>query len=198
MPTRTPLNHTGTIRLETTRLILRPTAVTDAAQMFRNWASDAQVVKYLFWSPHADVTETQSVLTKWAQEYAKPDYYHWGIVCKETGEIIGTIAVMGLAETHQSAEIGYCISRAQWNRGYMSEVVAAVIRHMLFVVGLNRVSASHDTNNPASGRVMQKCGMQLEGIRRQSRFCPRRGFYDSAYYAILKSDFDEKEADALL
>jgi len=196
MPIQTPLRHTGTVRLETPRLILRPTAVTDAAQMFSNWASDEQVTQYVFWNPHADVAETQGILAKWAAEYARPDYYHWGIVCKETGETIGTIAVMGLAETHQSAEIGYCISRAQWNRGYMSEAVAAVVRHMLFAVGLNRVSASHDTNNPASGRVMQKCGMQFEGIRRQSRFCPRRGFYDSAYYAILKSDLEEKDADA--
>jgi len=65
------------------------------------------------------------------------------------------------------------------------------LKSLNHTVGLNRISASHDTNNIASGRVMQKCGMTFEGIQRQAHYCVRRGFYDSACYAILKYDFEK-------
>jgi ribosomal-protein-alanine N-acetyltransferase len=71
----------------------------------------------------------------------------------------------------------------------MSEAVAAMIAHLFNVVGLNRIADSHDLNNVGSGRDMQKCGMTFERIQRQAHYCVRRGFYDSACYAILKFDF---------
>lgn len=191
MPELKPLNHTGTVRLETERLILRPTSISDAEQMFNNWASDPEVTKYLFWKPHSDVEETKVILSKWDKENERPDYYHWGIVQKESGQIIGTGGVLGLNEKHHSADLGYCISRTYWGKGYMTEAVAAMIQHLFNIVGLNRITASHDTNNIASGRVMQKCGMAFEGIKRQAHYCVRRGFYDSACYAILKTDFEK-------
>lgn len=186
-----PLNHTGTIRLETDRLILRPTSINDAEQMY-NWASDPEVSKYLFWQPHADIEVTKGVLADWDKKNERLDYYHWGIVLKDTEQIIGAGGVVGgVDERHHSADLGYCLSRAYWGKGYMTEAISAMIAYLFNTVGLNRISASHDTDNVASGRVMQKCGMTFEGIRRQSHYCVRRGFYDSAYYAILKTDFEK-------
>ena len=188
MPELTPLNHKGTIILETEHLILRPTSISDAEQMYKNWASDPEVTKYLVWSPHSDIEVTKSVLADWDKENDRLDYYHWGIVLKETGEIIGTGGTFGINERHQNTELGYCLSRKYWGKGYMSEAVAAMIKYLFNTVGLNRIAACHDPENIGSGRVMQKCGMKFEGIQRKSRFCPERGFYDLAYYAILKSD----------
>ena len=185
-----PLNHTGTVRLETERLILRPMSITDADQMYSNWASDTEVSKYMSWEPHVDIAATKSILTKWINEYAKMDYYHWGIELKKTDQIIGSAGTQGINEKHRTADLGYCLGRAYWGKGYMSEAVAAMIRHLFNTVGFNRISASHDVNNIGSGRVMQKCGMVFEGIQRQAHYCPRRGFYDSAYYAILKTDYE--------
>ena len=186
------LNHTGSVRLETTRLILRPTSISDAEQMFANWASDPEVTKYLMWLPHDDVEITKGILTNWDKENEKPDYYHWGIELKDNGQIIGTGGTLGINERHRSTELGYCSSHSQWGRGLMTEAVAAMIEHLFNVVGLNRIAAVHDTNNPASGRVMQKNGMVFEGIRRQAHFCTKRGFYDLACYAILKDEYEKK------
>jgi len=184
-----PLNHTGTVRMETERLILRPTSISDAGQMYKNWASDPEVTKYLVWEPHADVEVTKGVLAQWDTKNEKMDYYHWGIVLKETGEIIGTGGSLGIDERNQSTELGYCMSRAYWGKGYMSEAVAAMIKYLFDTVGLNRIAARHDPENAGSGRVMQKCGMSYEGLQRQAHFCSRRGFYDLACYAIVKSDY---------
>jgi len=57
-----PLNHTGTVCLETERLVLRPMSVSDAEQMYKNWASNPEVAKYMSWSPHADIEVKKSVL----------------------------------------------------------------------------------------------------------------------------------------
>ena len=187
-----PLNHTGSVPLQTERLMLRPTRLSDAEQMFANWASDPQVTQYLSWEAHADVEVTKSVLALWNRENERADRYHWGIVLKETGQIIGTVGVLTLQEQWQSAEIGYCIGRDHWGKGYMSEAVAALFAHLFTTVGLNRITARHDLDNIASGRVMQKCGMAFEGVERKARYCARRGFYDAACYAILKSDFEDQ------
>jgi len=191
-----PLNLTGTVRLETERLILRPTSILDAEHMYKNWASDPEVTKYLSWPPHANIEVTKSVLANWDSMNEKPDYYHWGIVFKETGELIGTGGIISINEKHQSTDLGYCMSRAYWNKGIMSEAVAAMIKHLFNTVGFNRIFACYDPENVASGRVMQKCGMVFEGIQRQANFCPRRGFYDLAFYAIVKDDYDKEASIA--
>jgi len=185
-----PINHTGSVRLETERLILRPTSITDAEQMFNNWASDPEVTRYLKWQPHADIEATKSVLAGWDKDNERLDYYHWGIALKETGQIIGTCGTFGISEKNHSTELGYCMSRVHWGKGIMSESVAAVITHLFNTVGVNRIAACHDPNNIGSGRVMQKCGMVFEGIKRQAGFTARRGFFDLACYAILKSDYN--------
>jgi ribosomal-protein-alanine N-acetyltransferase len=160
--------------------------------MYNNWASDPEVTKYLFWEPHADIKVTEGVLANWDKKNASLDYYHWGIVFKETEQIIGTGGIVGsINEKHQSADLGYCISRPYWGQGFASEAIAAMIAYLFNTVGLNRITASHDTENVGSGRVMQKCGMTFEGIQRQAHYCVRRGFYDSACYAILKTDFEK-------
>ena len=186
------LNHTGTVELETARLILRQTSITDAAQMFKNWASDPEVTKYLMWQPHADIEVTKSILASWDKENAKMNYYHWGMVLKENQEIIGTVGTLGIDETNRSTELGYCMSRALWGNGYMTEAVAAIIEHLFNTVGLNRITARHDPDNIGSGFVMRKCGMVFEGIQRQAHYCEQRGFYDLASYAIIRSDFDKQ------
>jgi len=177
--------------LETKRLILRPTSMNDAEQMYAGWASDPEVTKYMTWQPHADIEVTKAILAEWAKESERPDYYHWGIVLKETGLIAGTCGTLGVNEKHQSAELGYCLSRTYWGKGYMSEAVAAMIGHLFNTVGLNRISSFHYPENIASGRVMEKCGMTFEGIQRQAYYHELYGFVDIVCYAILRSDFEK-------
>ena len=74
------LNHKGTQIIETPRLILRPFTMDDAPAMFRNWASDPEVTKYLMWPTHPNVDVSQWVCNDWVSHYAEPDYYQWAIV----------------------------------------------------------------------------------------------------------------------
>ena len=179
------MNHQGTILLETERLILRRFVLEDAEAMYRNWTGDAEVTKFLTWPTHPSAEVSGMLLTDWVSRYENADYYNWAIVLKgESGEPIGNISVVTLLEKVAGAEIGYCMGRRWWGHGVMAEALAAVIGYLLGQVGMQRIQACHDVNNPASGRVMEKCGMQYEGTLRASAW-NNQGVCDASWYAIL-------------
>ena len=184
------LTHKGTQTIETSRLILRRAVREDAEPMFRNWASDPDVTKYLTWPTYEKVETAYQILDLWASEYEKPDYYQWMIVLKELGEPIGSISVVRQNDRVEEAEIGYCIGSRWWHKGIVSEALAAVIKYLFEEVGMNRVAARHDPNNPHSGGVMRKCGMKYEGTNRS---CDRnnQGICDAAQYSILRSEWQK-------
>jgi len=186
------MNHKGTKTIETERLILRRAIPEDAEPMFRNWASDPEVTKYLTWPPHASIEVTCSIVESWVAQYEKDDYYQWMIVLKETGEPIGSLLVSTVGRA-QSAHIGYCIGKNWWHQGIMSETLRAVLGFLFDEVGYHRVESMHDPNNPNSGAVMHKCGMTYEGTARQADR-NNQGICDAAYYAILRSDWKRKGA----
>lgn len=183
------VTHKGTQTIETPRLILRQFTPQDAQAMFRNWASDPEVTKFLTWPTHPSEKVSAMVLSDWIGHYSKDQYYQWAIVLRELGEPIGSISVVEQNDSVGKAEIGYCIGKAWWHRGIMSEALEAVITFLFREVGLNRIEAKHDPNNPHSGGVMKKCGMKYEGT---SRAFGRnnQGVCDIAHYAILRSDYE--------
>jgi len=180
------LKHKGTATIETSRLILRRAKVEDAEPMFRNWANDPDVTKYLTWPTHESVEITKEIVTSWVKSYEQDNYYHWMIVLKETNEPIGSLlaSIVGRA---QSAHIGYCIGKTWWHRGFTSEALKAVMDFLFDVVGFHRIESMHDPNNPNSGKVMAKCGMKYEGTHRQADR-NNQGVCDACYYGILSSE----------
>ena len=181
------MNHIGTKTIETPRLILRRFTLEDAPAMYRNWASDDQVTKFMTWPTHQSVDISGMVLTDWVSHYAEDNYYQWAIVPKALGQPIGSIAAVHIHDRVASVEIGYCIGKAWWHQGIMSEALGAVIAFFLDEVGMNRVEACHDPNNPHSGGVMKKCGMRYEGTHRQASY-NNQGLCDISRYAILACD----------
>ena len=181
------LTHKGTQTIETPRLILRRAVREDAEVMFRNWASNPEVTKYLTWPTYRTVETAYPILDLWIEGYEKPDFYQWMIVLKEIGEPIGSISVVRQNDRVEEAEIGYCLGSQWWHRGIMSEALAAVIDYLFTEVGMNRIAARHDPNNPHSGGVMRKCGMIYEGTTLSSDK-NNQGICDAAHYAILRRD----------
>lgn len=182
------MKHLGTQTIETGRLILRRFTVEDARAMYENWASDEEVTKYLTWPVHDSAAVTRAVLEDWTARYDGDSFYQWAIVFREHGDSpIGSISVVSYDEKVQKAEIGYCIGRAWWHKGIMTEALGAVINFLFHEVGMQRVEARHDIQNPNSGAVMRKCGMQYEGTARRAGW-NNQGVCDLACYAILAAD----------
>ncbi len=181
------MNHIGTQYIETERLILRRFELADAQAMFDNWAGDDEVTRYLTWPTHADVSVTKQLLENWIAQYAKDDYYNWVIVLKENGpQPIGNISAVRWKDG-EVPEIGYCMGKRWWHQGVMSEALGAVIGFLFDQVGVQRIVARHDVNNPHSGGVMRKCGMKFEGIEEKSHR-NNQGVIDTAHYSIERAD----------
>ncbi len=181
------MEHKGTQQLETQRLILRRAQAGDAQPMFDNWGRDPAVTKYLTWPTYTSIEPAYGVLDSWIAGYDNPDFYQWMIVPKDLGHPIGSISVVQHKDSVASAEIGYCIGRPWWHQGITTEALQAVIDYLFDTVGMNRIEAMHDVNNPNSGAVMRKCGMVYEGTHRAAGR-NNQGICDLAVYAILKSE----------
>ena len=189
------LNHQGTIKIETDRLILRRFKIEDADVMYRNWASDDEVTKYLTWPTHANVNVTRAVLEDWIQKYNNPDFYNWAIELKQIGELIGNLSVVKHEEKTGSATIGWCMGKRWWGQRIMPEAARAVLQFLFEEVGFNRIAAKHDKENAKSGRVMQKIGMIREGTLRASGK-NNQGIVDEVYYSILKDDYEANQSES--
>lgn len=183
------MNKAGTQRIETQRLILRRFKIEDAEDMYNNWASDPEVIRYLTWPVHSSVQITRSLLIDWVSRYEDGGCFNWVMEYKETGRAIGNISVVKLNEETEAADMGYCMSRAFWGQGLMPEALEAVMGYLFDVVGLNRIAACHDVNNPKSGRVMEKAGMHQEGILRAAGR-NNLGICDEVWHAMIRSDRD--------
>lgn len=182
------MNHKGTVRLETERLILRKFTENDAEAVFENWASDDEVTKFLTWPTHRSVEGSKGFIDSCLDSYKNDDSYQWGIELKETGELFGNISVVNVNDDLDAVELGYVIGRRFWGNGYMTEAVKAVIAFLFEEVGANRIAARHDPKNPDSGKVMKKAGMKYEGTLRQNDR-NNRGIVDCAVYSILKEEW---------
>lgn len=181
--------HKGTKTIETERIILRPFKTTDAQAMFSNWASDDEVTKYVTWPTHTDVAVTQMIVDTWVSHNNEENIYQWALVLKENGdEPIGSISVVETNEILGNVEIGYCIGRRWWGKGLVTEAFSALISFFFEEVGAEKVCARHDVDNPASGRVMQKCGLKFEGVIRRELLVKEKP-RDLAHYSILKDEY---------
>ena len=178
------MKNLGTKTIETKRLILRKFTLSDADDMYKNWASDDKVTKFLTWPTHTEVEVSRRVIDKWIKDYSNDKNYQWCIELKNTGEAIGSIGVVDYKENIESVEVGYCIGSKYWNQGITSEAFKALIQFFFQEVGVNRIESRHDPLNPNSGKVMLKCGLKYEGTRIKADR-NNTGICDVAMYGII-------------
>lgn len=181
------LVHKGTQELYTKRLKLRKFNLSDATYMYKNYATDERVTKFLNWKPYKTVEEIETFLSDIINEYTCQNVYHWAI--EINNEMIGSISTTFIDENNCNCEIGYCIGYDYWNKGITSEALFAVINFLFNEVGMHRITAKHDIENPASGKVMLKCNMTYEGKLREHYLRHDGTYSDSLVYGILKNEF---------
>ena len=177
--------------LETEDLILRKPRIRDAKDIY-SYASDPEVARYVLWEPHRSVSETASFIRDLRARIRAGCPSSWVVVLRGTGTVIGTVGFVWYSVENNAAELGYSFSREYWNHGYATQALRAVIDAVFSSLPLNRLEAQHDVRNPASGRVMQKCGLTQEGILR-GRILNKGEYVDTALYSILRSDWEKDQ-----
>lgn len=173
--------------LTTPRLTLRPMSMRDAADIYA-YSRDPEVARHVLWDAHRSLAESKAYLRFILKQYRDGMPSSYGIVLNATGRLVGTIGFMWYNQENNAAEVGYSLSRSLWNNGIMTEALSAVIDMGFRDLNLHRIEAQHASVNPASGRVMEKCGMRHEG-RLRERIFNKGQFVDVELYAIVRGDW---------
>lgn len=148
--------------LETRRLLFRPWAETDAEVLFK-YASDPDVGPRAGWPQHQSIEGSLTVIRD-----IFSNGHTWALVLKETGEPIGCMGYYAFGESNisigeEDAELGYWIAKPYWNQGLCTEALHAMIDWCFNVKGFRTLWCDFFEDNPASGRVMVKCGFRETG-----------------------------------
>ena len=176
--------------LDTARLTLRKLLRQDSRDMY-DYASRPEVSEYLLWQPHESEAYTRRYLNYLQSRYRAGDFYDWAVVLRDSGRMIGTCGFTRFNYEANSAEIGYVLHPDVWGKGIAPEASRAVMRFGFYELRLHRIEARYILGNDRSRRVMDKLGMQFEGIARESMYV--KGKYVSvATCAILSEEYFER------
>ncbi|MFI5201423.1 MAG: GNAT family N-acetyltransferase [Candidatus Kapaibacterium sp.] len=172
--------------LVTERLRLRELTLDDAESVFA-YASDPEVTRYMIFPTHTSIADSIAYLETCPQNFAARERIPFAIELKEAREFIGACDFHHIVPQHHRIEVGYTLNRNHWGKGYMSEALREMIRFAFEEMGMHRLAATCDFDNVRSAAVMERCGMQLEGVHRD--FELRRGrFVTAKMYAILNGN----------
>ena len=171
--------------LKTDRLRLRKAKLADAEAIFREYAQDAEVTRYVSWRAHQSVEETREYVQMCLLAWDVGKAFHWVIERREDARLIG---MMNARVDAAKWELGFVLARPYWGKGYMTEVLKGVIAWALKRKEIYRLWAVCDVDNVASARAMEKAGMQREGILRRWSVHPNISDEprDSYCYSITK------------
>lgn len=147
------------IIIETDRLTLRPTRMSDAEAIFE-YASGKNVGVHAGWKPHETIEETREII-----ETVFSDENVFAIVLKESDKVIGSIGLV--ADPKRAYDrvqmIGYALGEAYWGRGYMTEAAKALVNYGFGTLDLVMISAYCYPSNERSRGVLKKLGFKYEG-----------------------------------
>lgn len=152
--------------METERILFRPWRESDAETLYK-YASDPEVGPHAGWPPHKSVVESLEII----RTLFHSDHM-WAMELKKTGEPIGCMGYFVHGESNidigeNDAEVGYWVARPYWNRGICTEALRRLIDYCFNVKGFHTLWADYFPENPASGRVMEKCDFRDTGMVNQ-------------------------------
>jgi Acetyltransferases, including N-acetylases of ribosomal proteins len=176
--------------LQTDRLTLRAFRREDLAD-FYEYSKNPNVGPRAGWAPHTSLLEARQVLSSLRKRMA------WAIVEKSTDRLIGTIDLHQdqIRPTIGVLALGYSLAESTWGRGYATEAARELVRHVFEDLQLPVLAANHYVTNPASGRVLQKCGFRLEGTLRQAGKLFDDSVYDRVCYSITREEYDQQQRE---
>jgi RimJ/RimL family protein N-acetyltransferase len=173
--------------LYTERLILRAFDASDAPAVQR-LAGDRLIAATTMNIPHPyDLAMAQEWIATHEDDWIQGRAAHFAIASRADGGLVGAVGLR-LKTEHSTAELGYWIGKPYWGVGYATEAATAAVAFGFNDLRLNRIHAHHFGGNPASGRVLQKIGMQHEGCLRQ-HVRKWGAFEDVEEYGVIASEW---------
>ena len=176
-------------KIKTQRLLLRPFELSDGPRV-KELAGDKAIADTTLNIPHP---YENGMAEEWISihepKFAAGELANFAVVLKFSQELIGAIGLT-IDNRFNTAELGYWVSREDWNKGYCTEAAAAILEFGFRQLELHNIIATFFTRNPASGKVMEKIGMKKEGLLREHVKKWDR-YEDIMSYGILKKEWEK-------
>ena len=177
-------------KLETERLFLRFFELSDAERV-RKLAGDKAISDTTLHIPHP---YEKGMAEEWISthriKFESGESVNFAVILKNTEELIGAVGLI-IDKGSNRAELGYWISKEYWNQGFCTEAAEAVVDYGFEQLFLHKITASHFSRNPSSGKVMSKIGMKKEGFLRK-HVGKNSKFEDLVVYGILREEWEEE------
>ena len=155
--------------LETERLLMRRPVAADAEAIFRRYAADAEVTRYMAWPRHTSIEETRWFLAFSDAEWQRGPGGPLLIYSKDDGRLLGGSGLV--FERQHRVVTGYIFARDAWGKGYATETLTAMVA-LAREMGAVRIEATCHVGHAPSWRVMEKCGFEREGLLRRHTLFP--------------------------
>lgn len=179
--------------IETARLILRDWTPEDAPAIAL-LLNDEHISMMTSGVPHPYTLErAEQFIADLAGWHEAGTHRVFAMTLKASGVLVGEIGIWDIDAANRRGKIGAILGRAHWGRGYGTEATAAVIEDAFTRTNLNRIGTECYADNPASARVLEKCGFVPEGrirekVRREDRWV------DDLLYGLLRSDWEQRNS----
>ena len=163
--------------LETERLILRPIALDDAEACF-SWNSDERVAKFMSYPRCTDISQTIDWIKSTLVDVKE---WNWAFVLKSENKVIGT---GGIGPSHSMKGywgMGYNLHYDYWHKGYCTEAMRAIVDFVHNELGVDKICSNHAVDNPRSGKVMEKLGLQFHHYGEYSKIDGSKTFKTKFY-----------------
>ncbi|HEV3371542.1 MAG TPA: GNAT family N-acetyltransferase [Xanthobacteraceae bacterium] len=144
--------------LATKRLTLRAPGAGDA-KAIASLINDRRIAENTARIPHPySVADAHAFLGQANRDPRQPAF----TVTRADGTLIGACGIHVLSGGEP--ELGYWIGVPYWGHGYATEAARAVLDHAFGALGYERLTSRARVSNPASRRVLEKCGFQWTGV----------------------------------
>ena len=157
------------LQFSTERLLLRSPRVRDAEEIFSSYASDPEVTRYLSFAACTEISQVEEFLRSRVLAWADGQDFMWLLTLPDSGGIIGSIEAR-IREFR--IELGYVLAREYWGQGYLTESFRVVAEWAEQEPTLHRLWAFCDTENEASARLLERVGLEREGVFRSFSVFP--------------------------
>jgi ribosomal-protein-alanine N-acetyltransferase len=173
------------MKIESPRCVLRALQQEDAESVY-SWASDPIVSQFMSWQPHCSVDETREFINSSNKNTDAGVIRTFGIVLRQSGEVIGTCGFSEWNEENRRAEIAFALEPRQWGKGIMRECLTHLLPYG-FSRGLQRIQATCELQNERSKAVLLKLGFEKEGVLRRYVSAKDGQPLDLEMYSILST-----------
>jgi [ribosomal protein S5]-alanine N-acetyltransferase len=177
--------------IDTARLRLRWLTSADVPALFAIFG-DPEVCRY--WSRPAlpDLAAADALQQEIVDLFSERSLFQWGIAERATDRVVGTCTLASLSAEHHRAEVGFALATEVWGRGYLAEVLPALLLFAFDTLDLHRIEADVDPRNARSIGLLERAGFQREGYLRE-RYRVAGEVQDALIYGLLRPEWAARD-----